>query len=227
MVSFTLQRFGGARGFLKMGSDHAVLRRVPGVRFYRLLGTGRGADLTLGGDLGRWARFVVWSDAAALARFEASPWRRAELARAEESCTLVLRPLRWNGRWGGRDPLAVFAPVEGHAGPLAVLTRGTIRPSRLRAFWGAVPSSQGGLHENPGLLASVGVGEVPLLFQGTFSLWRDAASVKAFAYRQPGHVEAIRRTHREGWYSEELFARFAVLGSSGTWDGRDPLEGIA
>ena len=43
-----------------------------------------------------------------------------------------------------------------------------------------------------------------------------------FAYRSPAHVETIARTEPSGWYSEELFARFAVLEVEGTHRGRVP-----
>lgn len=230
VVSLTLHRYGGRsvwRGFGKMGTDHLHLRGVPGLTFYRLLGTGRGADLTLGADLRRWARLAVWSSRAALERFEASPWRRWEARLVDESYTLVLRPVRWHGRWGGVEPFGpAAAGGEDTGGPLAVLTRATLRPARLTAFWGAVPTSQQGLHGRPGLLASLGLGEFPLLHQATFSLWRDAASMRAYAYGQAGHREVIARTRREGWYREELFARFAILAAGGSWDGRDPLAGL-
>ena len=59
--------------------------------------------------------------------------------------------------------------------------------------------------------------------QGTFSLWRDNAALTRYAYSGPAHLEAIRRTGEVGWYAEELFARFEVLGTRGTVAGRDPL----
>ncbi|WP_219722155.1 hypothetical protein [Deinococcus planocerae] len=229
LASFTLTRYAGrdgVRGFTRMGLDRSALAGVPGLTFRRLLGTGRGQDLSLGADFLRWARFCVWSSREAFEAFEDGPFRRAERERAQETYTLLLRPTRVKGRWGGVSPFGELPPTAEHAGPVAVLTRAAIRPTRLLDFWRAVPESQGGLHGHPALLASVGVGEVPLLHQATFSLWRDAQGVRAFAYGAPGHRSAIRQTRARDWYGEELFARFVPLRAEGTWDGRDPLAGL-
>ena len=61
-----------------------------------------------------------------------------------------------------------------------------------------------------------------LVHQVTFSIWPDAETMAAFARRGP-HAEAIRAVREEGWFNEELYARFRITGSVGTWQGRDPL----
>ena len=48
--------------------------------------------------------------------------------------------------------------------------------------------------------------------------------MSAFARSPDGpHAKAIRAVREGGWFKEELYARFTVLGSAGTWEGRDPL----
>ena len=65
----------------------------------------------------------------------------------------------------------------------------------------------------------IGIGEVPLLHQVTFSVWPDAASMAAFARADGPHARAIRAVREGDWFSEELYARFHLIGTTGQWQG--------
>jgi hypothetical protein len=58
------------------------------------------------------------------------------------------------------------------------------------------------------------------------SVWRSAAELRAFAYQDAAHARVVAATPAEGWYAEELFARFGVVSATGTLDTRDPLAGL-
>jgi hypothetical protein len=180
-------------------------RRPAGVRFAKFLGTGTGVSFGPGdADLTRYAAVTVSDQPVRFAG-----WDRAAAA----SARVDLEPLSSRGRWSGVEP---FGQVTRKAdGMVLALTRARLRPSKALRFWRATPPVAAELAAAPGLLARFGIGEAPIGWQGTVSLWRDATDLTRFAYRQPEHRAVIARTPVDRWYAEELFARFAVLGIEG------------
>jgi hypothetical protein len=182
-------------------------RRPRGVSFAKFLGTGTGAGFGPGdADLTRYAALTV-SDTPV----ELPGWDRLAVARAR----LDLDLLASRGSWSGRAPFGAPAPAHAPAhapagGMVLVLTRARLRPAKVPAFWRAIPPVALSLARAPGLVARFGIGEAPVGWQGTVSVWRDAADLTLFAYRQPEHRAVVTRTRAERWYAEELFARFAV-----------------
>ena len=212
--------------FNQMGSARRALGQVEGLRFWKLLGTGHGRGFSLRPDFSRYGLLAVWEHrAAANAFFERSTLVAGYRSHAREVWTAYLETSSAHGAWSGVNP---FLPAGAHngSGPVAVLTRASIRWSRLRAFWRAVPQTTVALDRAGGLLASIGTGETPVVRPATFSLWRSTADLEAYAYQAQEHVAVIRRRQDEGWYTEELFARFRPIESTGTWNGTDPLQGL-
>jgi hypothetical protein len=215
-------RRGVPAAVLRMGRDRGRVRRTPGLRFAKLLGTGDGRTFTVrDADPLRWGLLATWADPAAAQAFEQSRVVRAWESDAVESFRVDLRPVASRGTWSGRSPFGDPLPVRSD-GPVAALTRARLRAAAAPRFWRAVPPVSADLRERPGLRAAVGIGEAPVGLQGTFSLWDSSAALKDFA-RADAHAAVVARTEPERWYAEELFARFAVVGSRGTLDGRDPL----
>jgi len=225
-ATLTLCRFDRMRdrlwAFGQMGLARGPLRRTPGLDFHRLMGSGTGEGFTPIPDTAMWAILSVWRDAEAAATGLRggvfARWR----ARASECGHLTLSTISARGAWGGVAP---FTPngIEA-SGPLAVLTRATLRPAAMRRFWRRVPDISARIGDDPAVLLKIGVGEVPWLHQVTFSVWPDAEAMTAFARTGP-HAEAIRAVRSEGWFHEELYARFRVSGAEGRWRGR-PMEEV-
>jgi heme-degrading monooxygenase HmoA len=216
-------RRGVPTALLRMATDRPALRRTPGLSFAKLLGTGSGRTFTVrDADPRHWALLAVWSDEAAADAFATSRLARRWGRTAEEQWTARLRPLATRGRWSRREPFGRPAPQRWD-GPVAAVTRARLAPRRAATFWRAVPPVSADLHEGPGLRFALGIGEAPVGLQGTFSVWDSTAALNGFAYGRPAHAAVVRRTAEEGWYAEELFARFAVLSASGTVGGRNPL----
>jgi heme-degrading monooxygenase HmoA len=224
VASFHLSRWPGAASALsRLALDRRALGRVPGLEFWRLLGTGRGSATAPGADLRRTALFAVWSDESACRDFCASHPLALEWQAADEHWRTMLRSRGGHGTWRG---LAVPDVLERGAddGPLAVITRAHVRTAAWRRFGRAGRPVDGSLGTAEGLLAVVGIGEAPRGRLGTFSLWRSLDDAVAWASGSAPHREVVRRTRAERWYGEEMFARFEPYASTGSWDGRDPLR---
>jgi hypothetical protein len=201
------RRIGAA--FLRMARDPRRLRSLPGVRFAKLLGTGTGDTFGPGdADLTRYAALVVQDGAPGIGDI-GDGWDRI----AERSARVDLTPVHSHGTWSGQTP---FVPSGAKPdGMVLAVTRARLRPVRALTFWNSVPPVVRELHAAPGLLARFGMGEAPIGWQGTVSVWRSTADLTAFAYRQPQHRAVIARTQAGGWYAEDLFARFAVRDITG------------
>jgi hypothetical protein len=207
---------------IRMGKDRGPLRRTPGLRFAKLLGTGDGRTFTVrDADPHHWGLLAVWDSDQAAAAFEDSSTIRAWAGLATDRLRLHLEPLTSRGTWAGRHPFGDPSP-ERYDGPVAAITRARIRTAKAVTFWRSVPPVSADLHHSPGLRLAVGIGEAPVGLQGTLSLWESGAALTAFAHRGAPHLEAIRQTGLQNWYAEELFARFAVVDIEGTFAGRAP-----
>ena len=207
----------------QMGLARLSLSRLPDAEFWKLCGSGTGEGFTPRPNWGVWAILAVWPDeATARGRVAEAPVFRRWRAKSTESWTVFLSPLSSRGQWSGVEPFR--ADLSGTIdGPLAALTRATIRTRILLRFWGRVPGISAVIGQDPNVAFKIGIGEVPWLHQVTFSIWPDAASMAHFARGDGPHGRAICAVRQGDWFAEELYARFAVTGSTGQWGGRDTL----
>lgn len=229
-VTLSLFRFDSIAArlwaFGMMGAGRFALRRVPGLQFWKLCGTGTGEGFTPHPNTHVYAILCAWPDAeTARTRLETARIFRRYRDRAVEDWTVFLTPTSVRGQWSGTIPFHAQSAPE--TGPLAAMTRASVRPSRALRFWARVPDISAVIGADPNVIFKIGIGEVPLLHQVTFSIWPDAQTMAAFARDRDGpHARAIRAVRDENWFQEELYARFRVTGERGTWGGASPLAPV-
>ncbi|MEM1272505.1 MAG: spheroidene monooxygenase [Pseudomonadota bacterium] len=228
-VTLSLYRFGPLRArawaLAQMGPARFALARVPGIGFFKLCGSGTGEGFTPVPNTAVYGILATWpsSDIAADALANARIFRRYA-AMSEERCTWQLTACSARGRWSGIAPFDSTAPVP--KGPIAALTRATIKPSIMMKFWGRVPAISDVIGENDDVIFKIGVGEVPWFHQVTFSVWPSTRAMDSFARASGPHARAIRAVREGQWFSEELYARFAVTEVTGTWEGRSMRDAL-
>ena len=209
--------------FRNMGLGVSRFASPAGMEWLKLLGSGGDGGFGLWPNWGGYALLAAFPDEVLAKAAPASGLWAAYGARAASAKTLFLRPVQAHGRWDGREPFRVSGERYDPGAPTAVLTRARIRLRHLPAFWRRVARVSESALDFPEREFSVGVGELPVIQQATVSLWSSGRAMEAYAYRSPYHAEVVRLTRARGWYSEELFCRFAVAGVADGWPvgGRD------
>ena len=219
--------------FLAMAIHRFPLWSNRKISFFKLMGSGKNGTFDKQPDLQQWAILAVRKPVesnlneakeilAELYGTFISSWFKFFGC---ETYTLLLEPVEGHGSWDGKAAFGALDAPPVYNGPIGILTRATIRISKLRYFWQHVGPVAAKMVSAEGFLLSFGIGEVPWIKQATFSVWQSPESMKAFAYQQKEHQEVIRKTRREKWYSEDMFVRFKLLRSVGTIRGSDPLAG--
>ncbi|MEM6738486.1 MAG: spheroidene monooxygenase [Pseudomonadota bacterium] len=224
-VSLSFHRFGtwGQRLWVlgQMGAARLSLPRVPGIGAWKLCGSGANQGFVPIPNPAVWVILATWPDeATARAQTAAAHPFTAWAERADERWTVYLAPTSARGKWAGIEPFTVSARAK--PGPVAALTRATVRPSVAAQFWRRTPDLNRAIFADPNVMFRIGIGEVPLMQQVTFSIWPNTDAMANFA-RKGLHADAIRAVREGGWFREELYARFRILGADGAWAGGDPL----
>ena len=195
-----------------------ALRRVPGLRLGKVMGSGHEGGFGLAPSASIQALFCVFDDDASAKAFTSDEgpvqaWR----VRSREWFCCRLRAYSSRGSWSGLSlPVNASAPDDG---PVVSLTRASIRPSRARAFWRMQPPAERSLRAADGVVLAVGIGEAPVLRQATFTLWDSTAAMDRYA-RSGAHRDAIVAANKDAFFSESMFVRFVTDSAQGSWQGR-------
>lgn len=201
--------FGWA-GFLSMAWFRVMLWFNTSFSFWKLMGCGKNGTFDKTPDWQQWA--VLLTGEADMPNWM-NAWFRLFNARVWQ---LELEAIEGHGTWDHQTPFGDLPKNTDYDGPIAVLTRATIRLNRLKNFWQHVDAVAVQMAGAPGFITSVGIGEIPWIKQATFSIWHSKSAMRDFAYRMHEHKEVIRKTYQEQWYSEEMFVRFRLKRSTGS-----------
>ena len=208
-----------------MGAARLMLPRVPDIGFWKLCGSGTGEGFTPIPNTAIYAILATWPDeATARDRIATARVFRRYHARAVEAWTVFLEPASSRGAWSGDTPFRPSGRLPD--GPLAALTRATVRPGVLFKFWGQTPAISDVIGSDPNVAFKIGIGEVPWMQQVTFSIWPSKSAMAAFARASGPHAQAIKAVREGQWFREELYARFRIAGDTGTWGGASPLDNL-
>ncbi|MBK7885667.1 MAG: spheroidene monooxygenase [Chitinophagaceae bacterium] len=203
--------------FLAMGVFRLPLWLNKNISFYKLMGSGKNGTFDKTPDLQQWAILTVDRRQMAVDKKDnliknlygsfIAKWLKLFQC---NSYTYLLTPIEGHGLWDGKKVFGELPVKSSYEGKIAVLTRATIRLSRLKHFWKNVNAVASQMASSKGFVTSYGIGEIPWIKQATFSIWESKTDMKNFAYSMQEHKNVIQKTRQEKWYTEDMFVRFVI-----------------
>lgn len=225
IVALTVTKFRTRNilfGFLGMAVLRVPMWLNTKCKFWKLMGSGKDAQVDLAPDFKHWAILTTWEHKEDCEQFYKASfplkWFRYF---GYEEFTILLKPLSSHGLWSGNKPFIIDKNFENPSERIAVITRAAINFGKVKEFRQNIKRAAQAMRISPGYILSLGVGENPFFDQATFSIWENSDLMKNYAYKSFDHSDVIKLTRERKWYSEELFARFAIIESSGTLNGID------
>ena len=197
--------------FTQMQRAIPKLSDCSGIKFFKTLGTGSSSGFSLWPDFSTYAILTVWEDESKAIDFlKNSKLMKKFISRSASQQHFSLHTLQTHGLWGKTNPFKAVKRNLAEDEFIGIITRATIRPSRLFEFWRAVPKASKAIQKAKGVIWYKGIGEWPLIQQATFSIWKSLDDVRNFAYKNIDHSLIVKKTKKRNWYSEDMFTRFAV-----------------
>ena len=210
--SFTNNKFWA---FKQMGIAPFKLKNIKGLIFFKFLGTGGGSGFSLWPDFSTYAFMGVWEKENDFDNFMAENSVFLSFKKkASSQRNLILTALKSHGKWSGINPFQQSESniIEMNSDRKAVvITRATLRWTRLLSFWRSVPKASKAIKNAPGIQYYKGIGEWPFIQQATLSIWDNFDAVNSFAYKSKIHANIIKQTRQKKWYKEDLFSRFYLI----------------
>jgi heme-degrading monooxygenase HmoA len=190
----------------------SILKKTPGLKFFKLLGTGAGAGFSLFPDFSTYSILCVWDDSKSANDFINNSEHSTGISKKAFSRNdYFLKPIKSHGKWDGINPFNVYDSNFDKNKSVAIITRATLNFTKLIEFWNSVPKASNAIKNAKGVLWFKGIGELPFIQQATFSIWENLESVTNFAYKDLNHSEIVKKTKKRNWYKEDLFSRFVII----------------
>lgn len=194
------------------------LRGIPGLQFFKVLGSGHGGGFSTKPSLHKQGLFCVFDSEAHALQFRVeSALIQTYLHHAREFFAVNLNVFSTRGSWA-KMQLQITSKTP-QSGPIASLTRASIRPLKASAFWKNAGPAEESIKQSSGVLLSAGLGEAPYLRQATFTLWENETALNRYA-QQGAHLAAIKAAYGQQYFSESMFTRFVPSAIAGTWRGQ-------